>query len=67
MRMSFHGSEEGVFYAAETSADLQTWTREGVTVSDPDADGMRTATVNRASAMRYLRLKFATRWWDLRP
>lgn len=46
-----------VRYTAETSTDLANWTREGVTQTAPDAEGRVTATVSRAGAHRFLRLR----------
>ncbi len=58
MSMAFYGAAHGVIYGAETSTDCQTWVTEGVTISDLDPANMRTVTVNRDSAMRFLRLTF---------
>lgn len=56
MSISFHGSAEGIAYAVETSTDMQTWTAEGVTLSAPDGNGIRTATVGTDAPRRFLRL-----------
>jgi hypothetical protein len=54
--IEFYASSPGVVYAAETSQDMRTWTREGVVLSDIDADGFRRASVARSSPQRFLRL-----------
>ena len=53
---SFYGANPWVEYVAETSVDLQRWTSEGVSITDPDQSGQRTAWVDRDSAARFLRL-----------
>ena len=58
LSMSFHGAAQGVTYGAETSTDCQNWVTEGVTISELDPANMRTATVNRDAARRFLRLTF---------
>lgn len=45
LSLTFRGDSEGVTYAAETSGDLQSWTTDGVTLSSPDMNGLRTAAV----------------------
>jgi hypothetical protein len=54
--MTFHGAAQGVAYGAETSTDCQNWTTEGVTLSAPDAEGMRTATIDTTAPRRFMRL-----------
>jgi len=58
LAIEFHGDSEGVTYRVETSTDLETWTTDGVTLSVPDEDGLRTATVAVAAGdtARFLRL-----------
>lgn len=56
MAMSFHGDAQGIRYTVETSNDLENWTTDGVTLSDSNEDGMRSATVDRGSSLRFLRL-----------
>ena len=54
--MSFYGASPGITYSVETSEDLQTWATTGVTMTEPDLDGLRTASVDRDSPRRFLRL-----------
>ena len=56
--LTFKGNSAGVSYTVQTSGDLQTWTSSGVTVSDPDGSGQRTATVplTAGEPTRFLRL-----------
>jgi hypothetical protein len=56
MSLTFYGGNADVTYAVETSTDLQNWSTDGVTVSVPDGDNVRTATVNKTGPRRYLRL-----------
>lgn len=56
MGLSFYAGTAGVAYAVETSTDLQVWSTAGVTLSAPDANQMRTATVARSGSNQFLRL-----------
>ena len=56
LSMTFYGAAQGVTYGAETSTDLQNWGADGVTLSDPDPDGMRTATIDTTAPRRFMRL-----------
>ena len=56
LSLSFHGDREGITYTVQTTTDLQIWTTEGVTLTGPDPDGMRTATVEMDTPRRFLRL-----------
>lgn len=55
MSITFYGVAPGVTYTGWTSTDLENWTTEGVTLSEPDADGVRTAFVERDGQQRFLR------------
>jgi hypothetical protein len=59
LSMTFHGAAQGVTYGAETSTDLQNWGSDGVTLSAPDPDGMRTATIDTTAPRRFMRLVVA--------
>jgi hypothetical protein len=56
MSLSFLGISEGITYAVQTSPDLREWTSEGVTLTVPDSDGIRTATVERNGSKKFVRL-----------
>lgn len=56
LSLSFLGNKALVTYGVETSADLVTWTTDGVTLSEPDGSGLRTATVAAGDGARFLRL-----------
>lgn len=56
LSLTFQGDSDGVFYGAETSTDLATWTANGVTLTAPDAAGKRTATIPVTTGNRFLRL-----------
>lgn len=56
MSLTFYAGSPGVTYKVETSRDLLNWNTLGVTLSAPDANKFRTATVSTADPSRYLRL-----------
>ena len=56
MSLDFHSGSGGVTYAVETSTDMLNWTTEGVAISAPDANQVRTATVDMNGSHRYMRL-----------
>jgi hypothetical protein len=59
MSITFYAASAEVTYAVESSTDLQTWTSEGVTISAPDANKLRTATVPMNGPCRFMRLGVA--------
>lgn len=56
MSLTFHAGSPGVTYKVETSRDLLNWSTLGVSLSVPDANNLRTATVSTTDPSRYLRL-----------
>ena len=54
--ISFHAIRPGIIYSVECSDDLHRWSSNGVTMSEPDALGRRTATADRTERSRFLRL-----------
>jgi hypothetical protein len=50
--LRFRGDRDDVQYTVLTSTNLHDWGTEGLTVSAPDDDGIRTATLDPASAPR---------------
>ena len=56
IELPFHSASPGIAYRAETSGNLIDWTANGVSLSDPDPSGRRTATISRDSDRRFLRL-----------
>jgi len=56
MSLTFYAGRSDVTYTVETSTDLQTWSTTGVTLSAPDANGLRTASVPLSGPSRYMRL-----------
>lgn len=56
MRMRFLAGRQDLTYVVEASADLQQWTSDGVSLSAPDADGYRTASLPLDSPQRFMRL-----------
>ena len=61
LSLSFFGASDGIRYAVKTSTDLRSWTSEGVMLSEPDAEGRRSAMVSQDSPGRFLRLVVAER------
>ena len=59
MSLTYYAGSEGVTYSVEASDDLQSWSTLGVTVSAPDANQFRTATVPLSSGKRFMRIKLA--------
>jgi len=56
MSLSFYAGNTDVTYTVQSSTDLHTWTTTGVTVSAPDANNLRTASVPMTGPGRFLRL-----------
>ncbi|MCX6874647.1 MAG: hypothetical protein NTW21_12700, partial [Verrucomicrobia bacterium] len=56
MSLRHYAGREGLTYTVEASSDLQTWSTTGVTVSGPDADKFRTASVPMTGPRCFLRL-----------
>lgn len=54
--LTFYAGSPGVTYSVQTSTDMQTWTTAGVTLSAPDANNNRTATVPLTGPSRFMRL-----------
>ena len=58
MSLVFYAGSDGISYKAETSGNMQGWTSQGVTLSAPDANGYRTASVPVNETSRFMRLSF---------
>jgi hypothetical protein len=56
LNLSFHAGAAGITYVVETCTDLTDWTTEGVSLSAPDENQVRTATVDRSGPCRFMRL-----------
>ena len=57
LTLTFFGDRPGVDYAVQMSTDLVDWDTGGVILSDPDPEGIRTATTDTgAAAAAFLRL-----------
>ncbi len=56
MSLSFYAGTAGVTYTVTASGDMVNWSTNGVTVSGPDANQIRTATVARTGPLRFMRL-----------
>ena len=56
MSLSFYAGTAGVSYVVQTSTASQAWTTVGVTLSAPNANQIRTATVNMTDVKRFMRL-----------
>ena len=56
LKMSYYAASAGVTYTVQTSGDLTAWITTGVSLSAPDAIGVRTASVPMTGPSRYMRL-----------
>ena len=56
MGLTFYAGSAGVTYTVQTSADLHSWSATGVTLSTPDANNYRTATVMITGSNCFMRL-----------
>ena len=56
MSLRFYAGTAGVSYAVEASGDMVHWSTDGVTISGPDANQNRTATVDHSGPNRFMRL-----------
>lgn len=57
MSLSFYSGSPGITYVVKTCDDLTDWTTVGVSLSAPDDDLVRTATVNFSGPVRFMRLE----------
>lgn len=57
MSLSFYGVAPRVTYIVECSTNLATWSTEGVTLSAPNSNQVRTATVSTTGPSCFMRLK----------
>ena len=57
IRLTYYSGNPEIRYVVQTSTDLRSWGTGGISISEPDAEGRRTATIDRAdTAARYSRL-----------
>lgn len=56
LSISFFAGREELTYTVQSSADLQTWTPEGVSVSEVGPGGRRTASIGLGRGSQFLRL-----------
>lgn len=54
--LTYYAGSEGVTYSVQSSTDLQNWSASGVTLSPPDANQFRTATVPATGPRRFMRI-----------
>ena len=54
----FYDGRDDVIYTLEISKDLTEWTSSGVTLSEPDDDGVRFASFNLSNGRCFVRLRF---------
>jgi|GEM_PF-6116492 len=57
LQLSFSATAPGIAYTPETSPDLNVWLSSGITLSPPDAEGHRIASLPLDLPHRFLRLK----------
>lgn len=56
LTLNFRAAAPGITYSVQTSTDLQTWSADGVDLSDLDPTNHRTASVPLDAPRRFLRL-----------
>ena len=56
LRLTFYAGNPDVTYKVESSTDLRIWSTDGVTLSVPDANKLRIASVPITGSSRYLHL-----------
>ena len=56
MSLRFFAGAAGVSYVVEATDDMVHWSKDGVTISGPNANQIRTATVDRSGPNRFMRL-----------
>ncbi|MEZ5327700.1 MAG: leucine-rich repeat domain-containing protein [Verrucomicrobiales bacterium] len=56
LAMNFYAGRPEIHYVVQYSEDLETWSSDGVSLSEIGDDGFRTASVDRNSAPRFMRL-----------
>jgi uncharacterized repeat protein (TIGR02543 family) len=56
LSLTFYAGNADVTYTVQSSTDLQSWSATGVTISAPDANNNRMATVPMVGGSRFLRL-----------
>ncbi|MGJ8653111.1 MAG: leucine-rich repeat domain-containing protein [Opitutaceae bacterium] len=56
LQMEFYGSTPGISYQVKASQDLADWETIVVDLSEPDLEGLRTATIPRTSDRGFLKL-----------
>ena len=57
--MESYASAPGIACAAQTSTGMENWETEDVTLSDLDSAGNRTASIDRSTSRRFIRLAVA--------
>lgn len=62
VRLRFHGASPGITYGGESSADLTTWSTDGVSMSDPDVRGIRTLSLPPTRPAGFLRARADLNW-----
>ena len=56
MKLSYYSGASGVSYSVQASSDLANWSTSGVTLSAPDSNQIRTASVDRTGPLRFMRI-----------
>lgn len=59
LEVTFFAGREDVIYTPQTSSDLDDWSSDGVTLSEVDLEGRRTASVINGDSRCFLRLHLA--------
>lgn len=56
MTLTFYAGSEGVTYTVESSPDLRSWSKVGVSLSAPDINLFRTATLSTTQSGFFMRI-----------
>jgi hypothetical protein len=57
LSLTFYGRSQGVTYTVETTTDLVSWTRNGISLAGPDANNFYTATIQKTAPAGFLHIK----------
>jgi hypothetical protein len=56
LSITYYAASEGITYQVQTTDNLSSWTTSGVSISQPDTAGFRTASVPATDTARFIRL-----------
>jgi len=56
LSLTFYSGSAGITYTVQSCTDLQSWSTAAVTLSAPDANKLRTATISISGPRRFMRI-----------